>query len=299
MWKGFHYVEEPLRYFERPGKRVLDLRPHGVAFVPTLSLSNPQKTTAGPTSLHVHKGCVEIVYCVRGAHFCFETPERSYPFLPRTVFVSRDTEPHRLNVNPNGHFVYRILVFLSDRYDGLDAVESKWLKRALLKLPRCFRLADDSVRAGFERLFASYDDASDPVRRRVSLRMDVYGLLKNIIVASEKTSVCRRDPVVSKWVEEVKRHPERPCDFRRMCAEAKLSSGVFARRFAEIAGLSPRAYRNACRIRQACRLLDRGRSVTDVAAALGFCSSQYFATIFKRETGRTPTERKDSYDHSK
>lgn len=288
-----------MRCFERAGKRVLDLRRQGVSFIPTLSLSNPPQAMAGPSSLHVHKGMVEIAYCVRGAHFHFETPERNYPFLPGTVFVSRDTEPHRLSANPNGHFVYRLLVSLPDRFDGLDAVESKWLKNALFKLPRSFRVADDSVRAGFERLFASYDDASDPIRRRVSLRMDAYSLLKSIIVASEKTAVRHRGSVVSKWVEEVERHPERPCDFRRMCAEAKLPSGVFARRFAEIAGLPPQAYRNACRIRQACQMLERGRSVTDVAAALGFCSSQYFTTVFKRETGTTPTKRKDSNDHSK
>ena len=287
-----HYVEEPLRHFERPGKRVLDLRPHGVSFVPTLSLSNPPKAMAGPSSLHVHKGCVEIVYCVRGAHFHFETPGRNYPFLPGTVFVSRDTEPHRLSANPNGHFVYRILVELQERFEGLDKSESKWLRNALISLPRCFRVAGNSVRIGFEQLFASYDDMSDPVRRRVLLRMDVYALLKAVIVASERSLGRHRDSGVAKWVDEISRRPEEPCDFRRMCGETKLPSGVFARRFAEIAGLPPQAYRNACRIRKACRMLDRGLGVTDVAAALGFCSSQYFTTVFKRETGMTPTERK-------
>ena len=293
MWKEFHYVEEPLRYFERPGKRVLDLRPHGVTFIPTLSMSNPPKAMPGPSAFHVHKGCVEIAYCVRGAHFCFETPERDYPFLPGTVFVSRDNEPHRLSANPNGHFVYRILVESVERFEGLDKSESKWLRDALISLPRSFHVADDSVRIGFEHLFASYDDVSDPIRRRVLLQVDVYALLKSVIVASGKTAVRHGDPGVAKWVDEISQRPEEPCDFRRMCRETKLPSGVFARRFAAIAGLPPQAYRNACRIRRACQMLDEGRSVTEVAVELGFCSPQYFATIFKRETGMTPTERKE------
>lgn len=293
------YIEEPLRCFERPGKRVLDLRPLGVPFIPTLSLSNPPRATAGPSTLHVHKGCVEIVYCVRGAHFGFETPDRVYPFLPGTVFVSRDDEPHRLNSNPNGHFVYRVLVDLSGPFVGLDANESLWVTEALCRLPRCFRVPDDRVRDAFARLFASYDDTADPIRRKVSLRFDAYALLKTIIVAAEAMCVRRDNPVVMRWVEKIEQHPERPCDFRKMCAESKLPSGVFARRFAEASGLPPQAFRNACRIRRACLLLDQGQSVTDVAAALGFCSSQYFTTVFKREMGITPTERKDSHDQCK
>lgn len=76
-----------------------------------------------------------------------------------------------------------------------------------------------------------------------------------------------------------------------MSRETRLPPGVFARRFAELAGLTPQSYRNACRIRKACRLLDAGKSVTDVAFALGFCSTSYFTTVFKRETGETPKER--------
>ena len=288
------YVEEPIRHFERPGKRVVDLRPLGVPFVPILSLSRPPTAQKGPATFHVHRGCVEIVYCVRGANFCFETPDGDYPFLPGTVFVSRDDEPHRLNANPSGHFVYRILVSLPRSggcFQGLDKTESEWLRTALLALPRSFRAEQDEMRRAFERLFASYDADGSPARRAFALRTEVYDLLRRIVDASERSAETRRDAAVAACVKRVEAHPETDWDFRQMSRETRLPPGVFARRFAALAGLTPQSYRNACRIRKACRLLDAGKSVTDVAFALGFCSTSYFTTVFKRETGETPRER--------
>ena len=292
MLSARKFVEEPIRHFERPGKRVLDLRPCGVTFVPILSLSNPPMAQRGPDVLHVHRGCVEIVYCVRGANLHFETPEREYPFLPGMVFVSRADEPHRLGFNTSGHFVYRILVCLPKKgecFQGLDAVESKWLRRALLKLPRCFRTKGEQVRAAFERIFASYDGDKSRGRRSVSLRTDAYSLLTTVIAESECYSPAREDRAVTAWVRRIEEHPEETVDFKAMSAEAQLPPGVFARRFAAVAGLPPRDYRNACRIRRAERLLEQGLRVTDVAVRLGFSSSQYFATVFKRETGKSPS----------
>lgn len=285
--------EEPIRHFERPGKRVLDLRKLGVPFVPVLSVSNPPKAMPGPTSLHVHRGCVEIVYCVRGANFCFETPERDYPFLPRTVFVSREDEPHRLSFNPNGHFVYRVLVALprdGGRFAGATAAESAWLRNALFALPRAFRVRDESVRLAFERLFACYDEPVPTARQSVLLRTAAYDLLFAVLAASERTAEDRRDPVVVRWMKRIEDHPEADFDFAAMSANAKLPPGVFASRFAAVAGLPPRTFRNACRVRKAQRLLEQGASVTETAFALRFCSSQHFTKIFKRETGRSPSE---------
>ena len=288
------YVQEPIRHFECPGKRVLDLRPYGVPFVPILSLSNPPNAQQGPSSLHIHRGCVEIVYCVRGANFRFETPKRDYPFLTGTLFVSRDTEPHRLNSNPRGHFVYRVLVALPKlgrNFEGLAHDESEWLRSALLALPRSFHVDTDEIRRSFERLFASYDGLKSTPRGSFALRIEAFDLLHRVIDMAERAATVRDDAAVLACVRRVKAAPEIDYDFGAMSREVRLPPGVFARRFAEIAGLTPRAYRNACRIQKACSLLDAGRSVANVAFSLSFCSTSYFTTVFKRETGETPSER--------
>jgi AraC-like DNA-binding protein len=57
-------------------------------------------------------------------------------------------------------------------------------------------------------------------------------------------------------------------------------------------GIAPAAYRMRRRVETAERWLgnDRKVKVTEVAHSLGFDSSQHFATVFKRHTGRRPTE---------
>jgi AraC family L-rhamnose operon regulatory protein RhaS len=60
----------------------------------------------------------------------------------------------------------------------------------------------------------------------------------------------------------------------------------------ELTGLTPLQYLLRCRVEQATRLLaERPElSITDIAFACGFNSSQYFATIFRSATGCAPSE---------
>ena len=65
----------------------------------------------------------------------------------------------------------------------------------------------------------------------------------------------------------------------------------FHRRFLSEVGITPAAYLAERRVQEAKVMLTEGSlSVTDIAFALGFSSSQYFATVFKKHLGVTPTE---------
>ena len=55
--------------------------------------------------------------------------------------------------------------------------------------------------------------------------------------------------------------------------------------------MSPIDYLHRWRVRQARRLLEEtGRSVTDIAGAVGFPDSGHFARVFRQETGVSPRE---------
>ena len=285
-------VVEPIRHFERPGKRVLDLRPFGVPFLPTLSVSHMKIAESGPQNLHVHRNCIEIVYCVRGS-MCFETPEREYPFLPGTIFVSRENEPHRLSTNPRGHFVYRVLVKPPKRsgcFLGLTREESKDLDRSLKKLPRCIPASDAAVCQTFKRMFEVFDrDGLSKSRRSFELRTLAYELLLLVLAASESAVVRKPDAQLAKIIAEIREFPERNYDFDVL--RGNRTSGAFAREFAKAAGQPPLAFWNSCKVNRARNLLRRKEmSVTEVSTLLHFCSTQHFATVFKKETGCTPTE---------
>jgi AraC-like DNA-binding protein len=67
-----------------------------------------------------------------------------------------------------------------------------------------------------------------------------------------------------------------------------MSEGYFKAWFKSKSGMPPREYVNRLKIEQAKIDLLANKRVTEVAFGLGFGSSQYFATTFKKYTGFTP-----------
>jgi AraC family L-rhamnose operon regulatory protein RhaS len=58
----------------------------------------------------------------------------------------------------------------------------------------------------------------------------------------------------------------------------------------QLVNLTPIQYLNHCRLTAAARLLkeEPDRSITGIALACGFASSQYFATLFRQKFGTAP-----------
>ena len=76
-----------------------------------------------------------------------------------------------------------------------------------------------------------------------------------------------------------------------MAAECGLGRTRFAHYCQGLTNLTPREYLSRLRVLRARLLLEAGEhSVTQVAYACGFGSSQYFATVFRRSLGYTPQE---------
>lgn len=67
-----------------------------------------------------------------------------------------------------------------------------------------------------------------------------------------------------------------------------LSRATFAARFRDLVGEAPMAYLFGCRMRQASRLLHEGKSLGQVAEAVGYSSEAAFSTAFRRHAGVSP-----------
>lgn len=71
---------------------------------------------------------------------------------------------------------------------------------------------------------------------------------------------------------------------------ANLSRYHFARSFKRSFGLPPHRYHVSRRIARAeAMLTERGRSVTEIARALGFAETSSFSTAFRKATGISPS----------
>jgi AraC-like DNA-binding protein len=83
----------------------------------------------------------------------------------------------------------------------------------------------------------------------------------------------------------------RPLDLESFARELKLDYPAFRRLFKDYTGLSPYQYFLQLKIHRARHLLQEGNlSVKEVAYELGFDNQYYFSRIFKKKTGRSPSE---------
>lgn len=78
-------------------------------------------------------------------------------------------------------------------------------------------------------------------------------------------------------------------DLQQIAQAAGLSKSHLIKSFREAFAMPPLEYLRQVRIQHAMRLLrETGRSITDVAYAVGFNDSNYFSRQFKKHTGQTP-----------
>ena len=104
---------------------------------------------------------------------------------------------------------------------------------------------------------------------------------------------------VEQFFRELKEHPKliaEPWTLASMAKRCGMGSTTFAESSRKVTNTSPLDYLNRCRLELAARLLAATpvMSVTDIAFACGYSSSQYFATLFRRRYGSSPSDCRQS-----
>ncbi|MGH0053401.1 MAG: response regulator transcription factor [Sphaerochaetaceae bacterium] len=85
-----------------------------------------------------------------------------------------------------------------------------------------------------------------------------------------------------------------PVGLQEAAAFLDLSESHLSRLFKEVTGLNFLQYLNAYRINQAAIMMkDPKKNISEIATNCGFPTPGYFAKIFKRFTGKTPTQFRD------
>lgn len=79
-----------------------------------------------------------------------------------------------------------------------------------------------------------------------------------------------------------------------MSQKTGVSPYHMIRQFKTVCGLTPHQFQIQCRVRKAQKLLEKGKSVTEVAYATGFCDQSHFDRCFRKIVRLTPSEYKQS-----
>jgi AraC-like DNA-binding protein len=98
-----------------------------------------------------------------------------------------------------------------------------------------------------------------------------------------------RDPQLGPPIAAIHRQPEVDWSLDSLAALAHASRSVFARRFADVVGVTPKRYTTRVRMHRARELLrNEALTVAEVAARFGYESEAAFSRAFKRVIGVSP-----------
>jgi AraC-like DNA-binding protein len=130
------------------------------------------------------------------------------------------------------------------------------------------------------------------VMRNVLTQILLVQVVRTSLACSESDGWLRamRDPNLGPALAAMHVTPGRNWNVAELAAAANMSRSSFAQRFTDGVGLSPLAYLSALRMRAASRLLrSTARTVSSVAAEVGYSSEGAFTNAFKRFSGLTPS----------
>lgn len=102
----------------------------------------------------------------------------------------------------------------------------------------------------------------------------------------EKSRTAKNYASIVKVLED---HVHENLTIAQIAELCKMSQVSAKQTFSKYTGMGIINYFNRLKIERAVHMLQSGSSVQETADALGFSSQNYFSTVFKRITGKTPT----------
>jgi len=277
-----------------PEAQIIDPAEYGISGV--LQFGRCRVCSARKSAYGIHEhDCFQVTICTRGTMKFTGEDGAVWPLLPGRMLILAPHTPHKLSSNnTRGNVRYWLfLPKLAARQRlmrGLPTAESDWLSSRIRRFETGIYSLPDRIIRLMEKMFRLLvDGKSRGPEKRLRLRSMMLDLLISI---SDAEPCVRSDASVMRPIMDMMdKSPELAYPMKMLVARTKLSHPSILKFFRRETGKTPHQYLMECRIRKATALLRRTNgSVTDIAHALGFASSQHFAATFRRETGETPRE---------
>jgi AraC-like DNA-binding protein len=292
-----------------PGRRLPGRALPGVCSVGYWDAPVPQ-----PWHLDLHRNeGIELTYLEHGSlPFAVESDSRAavrqHTLLPGTLTVTRPWQLHRVGAAPGlpPSRLHWVILDLGVRRPHQRWVWPKWVllpPRDLARLTTLLSHCEQSVHGtpgGRRRgpdLSRCFADIARAVDRRDVTRLTLH--LNELLVDLLEILQLRRSSLrpelassrrtVELFLADLPRRIEQPWTVSAMADACALGRTRFTHIVQRLTNTTPLAHLTRLRLDRARGLLrDTDRAVTDIALSCGFGSSQYFATVFRRETGRSP-----------
>lgn len=131
-----------------------------------------------------------------------------------------------------------------------------------------------------------------PIYSKRGSVLGIAGIMKEVVHDDSSQIVCGKMVNV---IDFIGKNYSRKITLEELAQMAHLSVSQFERRFMQVLHVSPARYLSKVRVDSACRKLrSTGRTLTDIALEAGFCDHSHFCRQFKKYTGVTPKEYRET-----
>lgn len=267
--------------------------PPGLPLPGFLMLGRYQNVASDPgLAPHFHRGALELCFLERGLQ-TYRVGGRLYRLRGNDQFFTLPDEVHDTAELPQERgILYWIILRVThgSPFLGLERKTAARLKRELLRMPRRHFRAHRDCAALLAEMVEVAEAMQHDRRPYLPLRLQALLLqyLTLTLAASHSENTGATSPLLQRVTSYIEDHLSEPVKVARLAEIARLSESRLKARFKREIGVPPAEYWLRRKVERAAVLL-RTRSVTYVAHELGFSSSQYFATVFKRYTVLNPS----------
>lgn len=281
----------PLDIISTGERRILDFRRRGWKDILVVG-KYQYRSTRKALAAHQHKNMLEICFCSKGGQV-YEAGGRLHKVKGGECFVTHPGEWHGTGSYPEGKGeLYWIILRLPAKGENFlqfrDKTSQAWAQQ-LRQLPRHFK-AQPRLKSLLDEVFTLYyKDRS--AFNQIELQLALATVLQSVIKSAASRPIRKRSARLSQVDNYIRQHPDEWITLQQLADHTGLSLSRFKTWFKEEAGATPLDYIMKFKIEHARQLLRKtNMSIAEIAFETGFQNSQYFATVFRKYTGMTPSE---------
>ncbi len=248
---------------------------------------------------HTHRQMMEICFCSKGEQL-YEVNGEYYTIKGGDIFITYPGEWHGTGVygEEKGE-LYWMILHIDERRKSQPFLHfekqlaREWRKQ-LVSLPRHFK-GNRQMKITLDKVFSLYAGRKQLINR-IAMQQQVADFLLNVIHCSTSKVNTQKTDRLERMNRYIHDHIDEPITLRELAELTGLSLSRFKAWCKEETGSTPLDHILRAKIKWARQQLQKKKTtIASVAYETGFQHPQYFATVFKRFTGQTPTEYKRDY----
>jgi AraC-like DNA-binding protein len=231
---------------------------------------------------HDHGTCMELVVVEAGQEI-YRVEEKDYILNGGSFFIAPPHLRHSSGIHPRSkHKHYCILIDLGLERPFLGSENTEPLRKTLSALPALSAGHDAELLKTARRIVELCQSKASSLRD-IEANALLSLLLLQVVRKSCQIQKQGHDFPIQKALDLLEANISENLSVESMAEKLHMSASSFKKGFRQATGIAPAEYFLRMKLNKARFMIQcSDMSITEISGALGFSSSQYFATSFKR-----------------